>query len=531
MSDDTRSTLSVIPEGFYDLLGILFPGISLNALLAGLKMPLFSAKIPGNIFELLSFLLVSYILGHLLYSASTILLPRLAGWLTQDPRLQMLHPKQDDGYPLAELFAITGNAGNELTRRIRQKWKLPSSFPTTVALYELCRNYVHVKDKERANFIRKEMAYGELARSLVLVCFIGLSLVWFSPLRRERITLYAVLLFGSMLVFFWRYLHAREINAALVYFNFLVLRGEEVEREGQDAGSKSLNLDTGAINMHEVKKEQFQLINEDDMPTRITQWAPEVDASMPVVIFVPGLKGFTNWGSFPYVCEELARKGNVVLSLGFSRDGVEGYESEITRIDLAVENSPRLEVEECRNVIKAIRDGNLRYANRMNAKNIFLLGHSLGGAVVFRVADLERSSVRGIVTWSSISHLDLWPDEVKKKWEMDGRLNMPNARTGQDFFLGQDFLVDVRDEENFDQRKVIKRISCPVLIAHGTADDSVPRSQAEELFESIGPERGELFWVDGGDHNFGAVHPFAGSTPELNKAIEKTADWISSHRA
>jgi fermentation-respiration switch protein FrsA (DUF1100 family) len=75
------------------------------------------------------------------------------------------------------------------------------------------------------------------------------------------------------------------------------------------------------------------------------------------------------------------------------------------------------------------------------------------------------------------------------------------------------------------------------LLLHGAADQTVPVSEAEALARAAEPTAGiggvsparRTILLPGADHTFGAVHPFAGPTPELAEAIDETVKWFGRH--
>ena len=70
------------------------------------------------------------------------------------------------------------------------------------------------------------------------------------------------------------------------------------------------------------------------------------------------------------------------------------------------------------------------------------------------------------------------------------------------------------------------RGSVPWLIVHGSADESVPAEEAARLSRASGSVRTELQTVVGAGHTFGARHPWAGSTPELESVVARTAHFL-----
>src|SRR5207249_1554145 len=119
---------------------------------------------------------------------------------------------------------------------------------------------------------------------------------------------------------------------------------------------------------------------------------------------LPGLKGFVNWGGFPLACERICAAGFAVFGIDFSRNGVENFGSEITRIDLAEGNSPSRQAAECEIVYNMTRNQELLEGAPMdaiNADKVFVWGHSLGGGTALRFAE-RHPELAGVVTWASV---------------------------------------------------------------------------------------------------------------------------------
>ena len=108
--------------------------------------------------------------------------------------------------------------------------------------YEFCRNWVMEKTLNRAVFIRKEQAYGEMARGLTLVGFLFIILVVLKimVLGGERALWFQL---GAHIIFFlgfsFRYAQARNIDPYLVYMTFCVLAGVLEETSTTSTESKA----------------------------------------------------------------------------------------------------------------------------------------------------------------------------------------------------------------------------------------------------------------------------------------------------
>jgi pimeloyl-ACP methyl ester carboxylesterase len=162
---------------------------------------------------------------------------------------------------------------------------------------------------------------------------------------------------------------------------------------------------------------------------------------------------------------------------------------------------------------------------RAGMLSIGLFGHSRGGATAILLASLHPD-VRALVTWGAIAHADRFGPEADAAWERGETWPITNRRTGQVFRIRRDFHDDLeRNRERLTIRARAAEVAAPWLIVHGAEDASVPVREAEELHQAAGP-RSRLLTIPGAGHTFGAVHPFAGETPDLKRATDETVDWF-----
>ena len=219
-----KETLSLIPELFFDIIGIFIPGAILYI---GLYIMGFRYQVQNiNDFILtVSIILIIYISGHFLYAISTITIAKSADHIQYSRKKEWLD--------LDVNSEITKEIKKLLIQKIGQKWNMPiENGIDQKAAYEFCRNYIHTRNIERASFIRKEQAYGELARSMPIVSIVWLLYFWISSTNSLLINLaISSIIIMIFVFFFWRYLQARKIDAMFVYFNFLVLEEQENKSE------------------------------------------------------------------------------------------------------------------------------------------------------------------------------------------------------------------------------------------------------------------------------------------------------------
>jgi dienelactone hydrolase len=238
------------------------------------------------------------------------------------------------------------------------------------------------------------------------------------------------------------------------------------------------------------------------------------EAARPAVVVLHGFKGFKDWGMFPPLAERLARAGFSAVSLNVSGAGVddEGMFSYPERFG---RNTFSAELGDLGRVIDALAAGGLGVPA---PSSIGLLGHSRGGGVaILRAADDAR--VRALVTWAAIA---------TETWRASGRQDVVNARTGEVLPLYTEVLDDIDTRSaQLDIEAAAARVAAPWLIVHGTHDEAVPVAEAERL--AAAQPRAVLERIEGAGHTFGARHPWAGTTPELDRAMTGSVTWFATH--
>jgi len=248
-------------------------------------------------------------------------------------------------------------------------------------------------------------------------------------------------------------------------------------------------------------------------------------AARPAVVIVHGFKGFKDWGMFPPLAERIARAGLSAVSFNLSGSGVDDR-GEFAWPERFGHNTFSAEVEDIRRLIAALADGRLGMAP---VERLGLIGHSRGGAMAILTARRDPR-VQALVTWSSISSVNRWPGQAAE-WRRKGHLEIVNARTGQVLPLYTDVLDDVeRNGFELDVQGAARSLTIPWLLLHGVADPSVSVEEARALSASspAGAER-RVILLEGANHTFGAVHPFAGTTPDLAMVFDETVKWMGRH--
>jgi len=239
----------------------------------------------------------------------------------------------------------------------------------------------------------------------------------------------------------------------------------------------------------------------------------------PAVVICHGFKGFKDWGFFPTVAERLALAGFTAVTFNLSGSGVTPGSDVVDRLDRWFDQRLSDDLADLETVVG--------HCAAAGAPWIGLVGHSRGGALTVLQAARD-ARVRALVTWSAVAGFLRYTPEELAEWRARGRRDVVNARTGQVLPMGLRGLDDLEAHSSgsLDVLAAAGRMAVPWLIAHGTADESVPEKEADLLQRASGSPRTERLRVLGAGHTFGARHPWAGSTPELDEVMARTARFL-----
>ena len=145
--------------------------------------------------------------------------------------------------------------------------------------------------------------------------------------------------------------------------------------------------------------------------------------------------------------------------------------------------------------------------NRVDAEHITLIGHSRGGGISI-ISASENSKIKNLITLASVDTLNRFPiGEKLEEWKNQGVYYNYNSRTKQQMPHDIQFLEDyLANEQRFSVEKAAKNFKGNFLIIHGSEDEAVPFSAAENLHSLA--ENSELISVEKGNHTFGAKEPW-----------------------
>lgn len=262
---------------------------------------------------------------------------------------------------------------------------------------------------------------------------------------------------------------------------------------------------------------------------------PEERAERPTVVVCHGFKGFMEWAFFPHLAELLASRGFTVVRFNFSGSGMVPGEDRASDPEGFRRNTFTREQEDLDAVLRALGD-ELAHG-LVDRDRVGLFGHSRGGGAAVLAAGSERwrERVKALVTWSAVATFERFGEAEIRRWRESGEWVVTNSRTGQELPIAVDLLDDLeQNRDALDIRAAAGRVEAPWLIVHGDADESVSIEDGRSLLAAGGGKdegRRELLEIAGASHTFGAVHPFAGPTPQLIEALDATQRWFRQYLA
>jgi pimeloyl-ACP methyl ester carboxylesterase len=242
------------------------------------------------------------------------------------------------------------------------------------------------------------------------------------------------------------------------------------------------------------------------------------------LIICHGFKGFKDWGMFPHVAYLLSNKLDVVL-INFSYNGVGEKLDEFTELEKFAKETYAIDLEDLDAAIQYIQSEDVFQRKSKGSQPLFLLGHSRGAGVCLIYAMDHPDAVSGVISWNGITDVDLLSKENKEEMSAAGRSYTLNGRTGQNMPLDLEIMLDMeqnRDRYNIKER--IRTVSFPVHLIQGSDDSARLREGSRQLVSNNPAVEWTL--IPGGNHTFGAVHPYQGATKPMLHAIDATYQAI-----
>ncbi|HUF65336.1 MAG TPA: alpha/beta hydrolase [Gemmatimonadaceae bacterium] len=245
------------------------------------------------------------------------------------------------------------------------------------------------------------------------------------------------------------------------------------------------------------------------------------------VVFSHGFKGFGRWGFYPYLAPSVAAAGLNAVTFDYSGSGIGADRETYADPEAFAHNTYTRELADLAFVTAEARDRGwigARYG---------VFGHSRGGGDAILHA-ARSPDVAALVTWAAISHVLRWLPAQADEWRSRGFTEVVNARTGDVLRLNVGLLEECErlGDTDLNIERAAARITIPWLLVHGTADESVPVTDAYRLYAAAGDGSAphiQLAILDGANHVFGGAHPLGDPPEVLRRLVSRTADFFATH--
>lgn len=140
----------------------------------------------------------------------------------------------------------------------------------------------------------------------------------------------------------------------------------------------------------------------------------------------------------------------------------------------------------------------LVHQQRIQKSQIFIYGHSLGGAIAIDLA-VQHPEAAGLIVESSFTSVRQMVDYRNSFWM---------------------FPVDLILTQRFDSIRKVPNLKMPVLFIHGTADLTVPAFMSQNLYAATNVPKKLLLVPGAGHNNVAEVAPF-----EYLQAVRSFTDF------
>lgn len=223
------------------------------------------------------------------------------------------------------------------------------------------------------------------------------------------------------------------------------------------------------------------------------------------VVLLHGFLGYKDYGFIPVLGSHLASRGVVVHRFNFAHSGMTNHIERFERTDLFERQTWNAQVRDTMCVCEAIGEGRLPGAGLP----LVVAGHSRGGVTAILCAGRHREQLglAGVVTLAAPAQCCELSDREQEDWLASGVRTVRSARTGQEMPIASAWLEQqLADPGAHDVLLQARRVGVPMLVVHGTADETVPAGAAGAIARAAG-ERARVCLIPAGNHVFGMPNP------------------------
>lgn len=240
-----------------------------------------------------------------------------------------------------------------------------------------------------------------------------------------------------------------------------------------------------------------------------TLLTPDGTSPFPAVIICHGFRGNRNEEHIKEIAEKITDSGLASLRFDFTQDPGKSslpFESMTVSYELEV-------LDEALRYIKSLKE--------LDPERIGVAGHSLGG-FLSACYTAEHPEIKSLALLSAVYNFRIMfeiaygkdsRDQVKER----GFGESYSSSAGRNVKLKIGFYEDL---EKHDMDSVVENLTCPVLVVHGTVDDSVSLDHAQHYFDRSQSQQKELKIIKGADHGY-SKHE------HLAEVATTVADWFA----
>ena len=235
------------------------------------------------------------------------------------------------------------------------------------------------------------------------------------------------------------------------------------------------------------------------------------------LIIAHGFRGYKDYGILPGIAHYAAMHGFVALRFNFSHSGMTNRLETFERKDLFEKDTWGKQVADLRAVAAATEKGDVAGLEAARGLAQIWYGHSRGGVTVLltaarafapqhypRIGSIVKPA--GVVPCAAPHRAMFMSEDDRRLLREQGYLDIQSFRTKEDLRVGAGWLKEIEQQPDaFDPVLAAKRVTCPMHIIHGDADQTV-KVQAAEAIAAAAPHS-TLSIIEGGTHVFNTSNP------------------------
>lgn len=218
----------------------------------------------------------------------------------------------------------------------------------------------------------------------------------------------------------------------------------------------------------------------------------------PVCLIFHGFTGCNTGTKFSYtqISRLLEAKGIGSIRMDFLGTG----QSDLTFKDMTFDD----ELSCARIILEEIK-------KLPSTKEIYVLGHSMGGAIASELAKLYPNDIQKMCLWAPAFNL---PEAVHY---LKGNAKEAKTYDHNGFEISHEFVEDIISRDFYKNLDIYDH---DLMIIHGTKDQTVPYSISKRYLNGF---KHPIFYpIEGATHNFDTL-------PHIQEVIKKTYHFLSEH--